>query len=404
MSGSLLGTLGVSATLGRTISSQDDRAGANGPVLMISDAFWRRQFGAAPDVVGRTVTLNGTSVTIIGITPPRFSGLDVGRTFDVLVPLADEPVIDGPQSALRDRLLEVQIVGRLTNGETKDGATAELRAIQPRLREIVRSTDQSGGRDPFMRDYLIAPLTLVPAARGNPGLIRRYVAPLWMVLGAALVVLLVACGNVGALILARTAARRHEMAVRVALGASRGRLIHGVLWESVLVAGGGATLAFVAATWTGNVLARELSTATTPVFIGVVTDRRLAAFATALTVVTVIVCGLVPALRASAADPIDALKADHRNVTAPARSDTLGALVVSQTALSLVLVVIATLFVRSLVALDTRDLGFARNVLLVGRINSERALPDLCCGSTSIRRSARPSARCPAWRTLPCLC
>jgi putative ABC transport system permease protein len=375
-SGSYLDMLGVRAALGRVFSTEDDRqgGGAGGPVTVISYGFWQRRFGGTPDVIGRRLSLNGVPVSIIGVTPPDFFGTDVGRRFDVMLPVADEPLVNGRDSLLNGGGLGLMIFGRLKPGQTRESATAALRAAQPAIRDAtVRRTADASNEDPHLRDYLKSPFTLVPAATGSSEFRGRYVRPLVMILSAAGLVLLVACANVANLLLARAAARRHEMSVRVALGASRWRLVRSLLVESVLLAGMAAGLGMLIASWGSRLLVHHLSTQTGPVFLDLSLDWRLLAFAIVVAIATLLLFGVVPAVRASRVAPMEALKAHGRGTAGEGRIGLAGGLVVAQVALSVVLVVAGGLFVRTFASLVTRDPGFARNDVLLVLIESRRA-------------------------------
>src|SRR3954454_13271511 len=374
-SGSYFDTLGVRAALGRTFSAIDDRhAAGDGPVVVISDGFWQRRFGRAPDVIGRRILLNGVAASIIGVTPPDFFGVDVGRRCDLVLPLQDEPLVNGRDSALHTASMVVRIFARLKPGQTLEAATAALRAAQPAIRHALVPSDVGKG-DPFLRDYLQSPFTLVPAANGHSDFRRRYAQPLVLILGAAALVLLVACANVAHLLLARAAARRHELSVRVALGASRWRLARLLLVESVLLAVVSAGLGIVIASWASRLLVQQLSTPTGPVFLDLSADWRIVTFAATAAASTLLLFGVLPALRASAADPIDAIKEHARGSHGGSSGSLGGALMVGQVALSLIVVTLGALFAQTFASLVRRDPGFARDVLVV-RVDSARAIAD----------------------------
>jgi putative ABC transport system permease protein len=274
-------------------------------------------------------------------------------------------------------VINLMIFGRLKPGQTTEGATAALRALQPAIREstVPRTASASNG-DSYLRDYLRSPFTLVPAATGHSDVRGRYVRPLVMILSAAGLVLLVACANVANLLLARAAARCHELSVRVALGASRWRLVRSLLTEGLLLAGLAAGLGMLIASWGSRLLIRQLSTQIAPVFLDLSLDWRLLTFAIAVAITTLLLFGVVPALRASSVAPIDALKFHGRGTAGEGRVGLAGGLVVAQVALSVVLVVAGRLFVRTFVSLMRRDLGFARDDVLLVLIESQRASVD----------------------------
>ena len=233
----------------------------------------------------------------------------------------------------------------------------------------------ASGADSYIRDALQSPFTLVPAATGASDFRGRYGQPLVMILSAAGLVLLVACANVANLLLARAAARRHELGVRVALGASRWRLVRSLLAESAVLAAGAVALGLPLASWGSGLLVRQLSTETRPLFLDLSADWKLLTFSLGLSLTTLALFGVAPAMRASRADPMDALKEHARGTAGDSRPGLAGGLVVAQVALSLVLVTMAGLFVQTFASLVRRDLGFARDELLVALIES-RAIAD----------------------------
>jgi predicted permease len=374
--GSFFETLGVPALVGRTFTRDDDRRGGgpDGAVAVLSYGFWQQRFGGAPDAIGRTLTLDAVPFTIVGVTPPPFFGIDVGRAFDVAVPLGTEPLIRGRESWLDARATYfLTIVMRLKPGQTVDAATAALRAVQPQIRQ---ATLPDNLRGEFLERYLSQPFVLTPAATGNSGLRARYERPLTVIMVVVFLVLLIACANIANLLLARATARRHELGVRLALGASRWRLVRQLLAESVLLAAAGTALGAVIASWCSRLLVRQLSTQANPVFLDLSTDWHVLAFTIAVAVATVLLFGVVPALRASAVMATDAMKTDTRQIAGGGRFNLSSSLVIAQVALSVVLVVAAGLFVRTFASLANVPLGFERERVLLVNVNARRASID----------------------------
>jgi predicted permease len=372
-SGSLFEVLGVQPILGRTFTEADDRrgGGADGPVAVIGYGFWQRRFGGAGDVVGRTLTVERVPFTIVGVTPPDFFGVDVGRTFDVAIPIGAEPLIRGKESSL-DRRSNwwLNAMLRLKPGQTLESGNAALRGILPQVREATMPQDW---RPQDLATYLGDGFSLIPAANGGSGLRQRYQLPLTAIMVVVCLVLLIACANIANLLLARATARRHELSVRVALGASRLRIARQLLCESVLLAGAGAVLGLLFARWGSSLLVRQLSTSNNNVFLDLSLDWRVLGFTAAVAMTTAMLFGMAPALRGTRVQPNDALKSQGRGVVGDSRFGLGSVLVVVQVALSLILVVAAGLFVRTFSSLANMDLGFDRRAILVANISTQRA-------------------------------
>ena len=262
---------------------------------------------------------------------------------------------------------------RLKPGQSVDAGTAVLRAVQFQIREAT-IPDYPRQRD---RDaYLSEPLFLSPAAGGQSSLRLRYQRPLLTIMVVVALVLLIACANIANLLLARATARRHELSVRLALGAPRWRLVRQLLTESVVLAGIGAAGGILIASWGSHLLVRQLSTPSNTVFLDLSLDWRILAFTIAVAGMTAVLFGTAPALQASAVAPMEALKEHGRGTTGEARAGLAGSLVVAQVALSVVLVVGAGLFVRTFASLATLHLGFDRDRVLVVNVSAQRAALD----------------------------
>ena len=371
-SGGYFDVLGVRPLLGRVFTRDDDRRGGgpDGPVAVISYQFWQRRFGGSADAIGKSLTVERVPHTVIGVTPPDFFGADVGRTFDVAIPIGTEPLIRGKESGLdRRSMWWLSIFVRLKPGQTLDSGITALRGIQPQVREATMPPDY---RPENKARYIADPFSLSSAATGRSGLRSRYERPLTTIMVVVGLVLLIACANIANLLLARANARRHEISVRLALGASRWRLMRQLLMESLLLSGTGAVLGLVFAHWGSGLLVRQLSTATTNVYLDLALDWRVLAFTTAVTVVTALLFGIAPAFRASGVQPNDALKEQGRGISTDRRFSLGNLLVVVQVALSLVLVVAAGLFIRTFSSLAGMDLGFERDPVLVVSVNAQR--------------------------------
>jgi len=373
-SGGMYDTLGVNAMLGRTLRPSDDRrnCGDAGPVAVLGYAFWQRQYGGEADAIGRTLTLNGIPFTVVGVTGPGFFGPDVGRSVDVTIPLGCEPLIRKTESFLdRRSTWWLTVMVRLGPSQTLDAAAALARGVQPQLREATIPQDWPAAEQ---ATYLKDPFSFIPGATGLSQLRLRYEQPLVTILIVVSIVLLVACANIANLLLARATARRHEWSVRIALGASRWRLVRLLLTESLLLSIVGAALGAVLAGWASRLLVRQLTTQAGVAFLDLSIDGRVLAFTAAVTVLTALIFGTAPAFYAADAAPIDALKDHTRGTARDARIGVASGLVVAQVALSVILVVAAGLFVRTFAALANHRLGFDRDRVLVVSIGKPRTM------------------------------
>jgi putative ABC transport system permease protein len=368
VSGGFFATLGLHPRIGRLLSPADDRRGCGSPGVVLSDSFWQREFGGRPSALGRTINLEGHPFEIVGVTPRTFFGVEVGRGFDAALPLCAEPLVTQEKPRIEDRQQWwLSAIGRLRPGWTVEQASAQLSTI---ARGIFESTLPPQYDAVDAKRYLGFRLEVLSAASGVSSLRRRYESPLWLLLATSGLVLMIACANLANLIVARATVRQREMAVRLALGASRGRLIRQLLAENLLLAVAGAVFGGALAQALSRGLVSFLGTQGSRWSLDLTPDWRVLAFTTALASLTCVVFGLAPALQAARTSPGEAMKSSGRGMTAGRRR--LGvrrALVISQVALSLVLLVGALLFVRTLRNLQTVDTGFARDHILVSEID-----------------------------------
>jgi predicted permease len=371
VSGRFFDVLGVPAFRGRMLTPADDSADApNGPVAVISHRFWRQHFGGADDVVGRQLTLQRQRIpfTIVGVMSPDFSGVDVGRIADVMLPFAAEPILTGRESALEtvgQAWLEIMV--RLRPGQTIENANAALRGVQPQIRAAVLPGLQASPA--FAARYLKNPLTLTPAAAGASRLRRRFETPLFAMVVAVGLVLLVACANIASLVLARALARRGELSVRLALGGSRWRLARLLFVESLLVAMAGAALGLVFARWSSAFLVQQLGTWESTVSLDLALDWRVLVFTATLACLCAICAAVAPMIAVKSVAPGEALKGAGRAMAGDRRFAVRGALVVTQIAVSFILVIAAGLFLRTFASLSRLPLGFAAEPLVMVQLN-----------------------------------
>jgi putative ABC transport system permease protein len=358
VSGDFFSLLGVSTVLGRTLTAEDDRAGCGSPGAVISYSFWQREFGGNPGMLGHSVKLDGRPITIVGVTPAGFFGVEVGNRYDVALPLCADPLFseDG-QGRIPDRHnWWLSAMGRLKPGWTIQRANVELQTLSPRIME---ATLPPTYRPDDAKGYLANKLAVTAGGTGVSELRQDYENPLWMLLATTGLVLLIACANLANLLLARASVREREIAVRQAIGASRGRLITQLLSESMLLALFGTALGALLAQALSRALVAFLTTTGNSLFVGLQLDPRVLGFMAAVAVLTCLLFGLAPAIRATSIAPASAMRSGGRGLTTG--RDRFGlrrALVVAQISLSLVLLVGAFLFVRSLQKLLDIQPGF----------------------------------------------
>lgn len=373
VSGDFFRVLGVPAELGRTFNTEDDKLGCGSPGAVISHSFWQNEFAGDRAVTARSVRLDGNPFPILGVTPPGFFGVEVGNRFDIAVPLCADPMFYEPgknRIPLRTAWW-LSIMGRLKPGWTVEHANAQLQAVSP---TIMREVLPPVYRPEFAKKFLANKLTATAGATGVSRLRRQSANSLWILLATTGLVLLIACANLANLLLARASVREREIAVRQAVGASRGRLIAQLLTESLLLALAGAAVGAVLAGVLSRGLIAFLTTQRNQIFVGLEIDWRMLGYTAAMAVATCVLFGLVPALRATRAAPASVMRSGGHGMTAGRERFSLRRmLVVAQVAMSLVLLAGALLFVRSLEKLLAIDPGFRPEGIVLVNVDMRSA-------------------------------
>jgi predicted permease len=351
-------------------ASDDQQPGAH-PAAVISHAFWVRRFGADPTAIGRWFALDERQFQVVGVTEPRFSGVEPGRPTDVWLPYA----MYNPRAFGNPQFNWFRVFGRVRDGMPTDAAAAALQgAFSNFRRDYAQRTRRDGSPETLAR-FVGTPLHVRPAGNGPSPLRREFERPMWILGAIAALVLLIAGSNVANLFMARAAAREHEMALRLSIGAGRGRLIQQVLIESGLVAVAVCALGLAVAAVAAPAVVGMLAAADDPVRLDLRLDWRLWAFVGALMVLTTALLGLAPALRASGVAPLTALKAGGER-SGP-RAGVMRPFVAIQVAFGLVVLFVGSLLVQSFARLSSVSPGFATSeILLLNLETTQQTDPD----------------------------
>jgi len=365
VSGNYFDVLGVRAHIGRTFTPDDDRTPGGHPVAMLSHNFWMRRFAGDPGVLNRNISLNGLPMTIVGVTAPGFFGIAIGENPDVMVPVTMKAQMTPTWDDLQSRTSRwLTIVARLKPGVQLSQAEAAMNVLYRQINEL-ELKQLTGVTQLFHDRFLSKHLFLRPGQRGRSDLRQQFTTPILVLMGMVGLVLLIACANVANLLLARGAARQKDVAIRLALGATRGAIVRQRLVESVVLSAGGALLGLGLAWWTGELLLKMLPGDTTGQTLSAAPDLRVTLFAIGASLVTALLFGLAPALQSTRPALVSTLKDEAGGVvggTGHARFRK--GLVVAQVGLSVLLLAGAGLFARSLYNLKTLNPGFEPDQLL----------------------------------------
>lgn len=381
VTGNFQSELGAIPEMGRLISDNDVdlRAPSATQVAVLDYNFWQRRYGGALDTLGKTIKIEGLPFTIIGVLRKGSSGINAEAPPEITVPLTAQPLLDShlhivseaniQESLQRPDALWLEAAGRLRPGISLELARAQLDSLWPAIRDALAPASQS----PAVRArFLSLHLKIESGAKGASFLRNRFTQPLYVLWGIAALVLLVACVNLASLMLARAASRGHELRVRIALGASRARLVGQMLTESVMLSLAGMLGGLAFAYWGSRALSRLIvrEIYIVPAEVRVTPDLRIVAFAASAAILTGVLFGLVPAWRSTKEDPNSALQESSRAL-ARKTGKLGGGLIVAQVALSLILLVGAGLFTRTLQKLRSVDPGFRTRGMLNARLSAK---------------------------------
>ncbi|HKA02264.1 MAG TPA: ABC transporter permease [Candidatus Solibacter sp.] len=372
VSGNFFPVLGVGAAVGRVFTASDDLIQGNHPLAVLSHGYWRARFAADPNIVGQRIVINGTPLTIVGVSRAGFDGVEPGRAPQIRIPITMKDALPrSPFSRLNnDRFRWTEVFGRLKPGMTIEKAQAGL---QPLFHQIIESEvvlPPFAKASAFVKEeFLKMWMEVMPGSKGRSNLRRVYSKPLFALMGIVGLVLLIACSNLANLLIARASARQKEIAVRLALGAGRARLIRQLLAESLMLTGVGGVLGLGLAILIDRALINFLPTGTTPLSLDAMPDWTVLAFTLAISLLSAVIFGLVPALQSTRPNMATTLK-DQAGAVIHGGSATLRkALVVAQVSLSLLLLIGAGLFIQSLQNLKAINPGFDVHNLVAVDVN-----------------------------------
>ena len=369
VSGTYFQVLGVKAALGRVFTQDDDKTPGGHPIAVISYRYWFSRFGGSPDVIGKKLLVDGYPITIVGVSQAGYDGTDPGSSPQIRIPIMMEAQIS-PQfaefySMTNRRGRWVNVFGRMKPSVTLTQAKAALQPLFHQILEQEVREEAFARADPETKTrFLKMWLELLPAAKGDSNLRRQFENPLLVLTALVGLVLLIACANVANLLIARATARQKEIAIRLALGASRSRIVSQLLVESLLLALAGGAAGLALAVWLDSALIRFLPTGDAPLVLSTTPDWRILAFNLGVSLLTGIIFGLAPALQSTRPQVAGTLKDQVGSIVGGTSVKLRKVLVTAQVALSLLLLIGAGLFIRSLKNLKSLDPGFQTGNLI----------------------------------------
>jgi predicted permease len=362
VSGTFFDVLGVTTALGRPFTPDDDKTPHAHPLVILSYNYWRERFAAKPDVIGSTVLVNNIKMTIVGVTQPGFDGVELAEPPAIFVPLMEQvEIMAGNKDMLTSRRNRwVNVFGRLKSGVSAEKAKASLQPYMHSMLEMEVKEEAFRNASPYDREqFLKCWMDVLPGSQGRQNFQHGLSTPLWVLMATTGMVLLIACANIANLLLARATRRQKEMAIRLAIGASRGRIISQLLIEMLVLAMAGGLLGLVLAFWADKALmSLYLPADSTRLNITTSPDLHVLLFTFGVSALTALAFGLVPALQTTKPNVGTVLKDEASAVVGSGNKGLRKSLVVVQVALSLLLLIGAGLFLRSLENLSKLGPGF----------------------------------------------
>ena len=368
VTGNYFPLLGVHAYIGRTLTDADDNSEGDHPVALVSYAWWKRALAQDPNVLGKRIKLGSVIYSIVGVAPPEFFGTIVGEAPQVWVPLAQVKAVPPNFDGYKDNFSKsLNLIGRLKPGVSMEQATTDVNLL---FQQITRGFPDAKLTQLNLQKLDHAHVTLTPMAKGLSTVRRQFSQPLKILMAVTGLVLLIACANIANLLLARATTRARELAIRQALGGGRRRIFRQLLTECLLLAIAGGAFGIVLAAFSSRILLRMASDGPETIPLDLSINSHLLLFNLAVTIATALIFGTIPALRATRLQLADTLKASRTSDNSSSKSRLAQALIVAQVSLSLVLMIGAGLFLRSLVNLSNADTGFNKQNVLRLRIDS----------------------------------